>query len=133
MKIHCKSTLYDVVWIIMLLIHLWEFKLIWKVSLGSIEICYSYTHQVNYSPQNENLNLLVRIKFLHLFLYSSKWKLKNLLVRTKFYWSWAGGTVLIVRTGIRVPEISKKNMAWECNIHGVFEPDSVIFRLTQRF
>ena len=40
-----------------------------------------------YSPRNENLNLLVRIKFLNLFLYSSKYKLKNLLVRTKFYWS----------------------------------------------
>ena len=25
-----------------------------------------------YSPQNENLNLMVRIKFLNLFLYSSK-------------------------------------------------------------
>jgi len=24
--------------------------------------------------------------------------MKNLLVRTKFYWSWAGGPVLIVRT-----------------------------------
>ena len=24
--------------------------------------------------------------------------MKNLLVRTKFYWSWAGGLVLIVRT-----------------------------------
>ena len=29
------------------------------------------------SPQNENLNLLVWIKFLNLFLYSSKGKLKN--------------------------------------------------------
>jgi hypothetical protein len=28
------------------------------------------------SPRNEHLNLLVRIKFLHLFLYSSKQKLK---------------------------------------------------------
>ena len=24
--------------------------------------------------------------------------MKNLLVRTKFYWSWVGGTVLTVRT-----------------------------------
>ena len=38
------------------------------------------------SPWNENLNLLVRIKFL------------NLLLRTKFYWSWDGGLVLILRT-----------------------------------
>jgi len=27
-----------------------------------------------------------------------KRKMKNLLVRTKFYWFWAGGPVLIVRT-----------------------------------
>jgi hypothetical protein len=33
------------------------------------------------NPRNENLNLLVRIKFLNLF-----------------YWSWAGGPVLIVKT-----------------------------------
>ena len=26
--------------------------------------------------------------------------MKNLLVRTKFYWSWAEGPVLIVRTAI---------------------------------
>jgi hypothetical protein len=37
-------------------------------------------------------------KFLNLFLYSSKSKQKNLVVQTKFYWSWAGGLVLIVRT-----------------------------------
>ena len=36
------------------------------------------------SPQNENLNLLVRIKFLNLFLYSS----------LKINWSWVGGPVL---------------------------------------
>ena len=53
------------------------------------------------SPRNENLNLLVQIKFLNLFyihVYSSNKKLKNLLVQTKFYWSWAGGQVLIMRT-----------------------------------
>ena len=50
------------------------------------------------SPRNENMNWLVGIKFLNLFLYSSNQKLKNLLVRTKFYWSWAGGPVHIVRT-----------------------------------
>ena len=48
---------------------------------------------------NENLNLLVRIKFLNLFLYSSKWKLKHLLCRTKFYWSLERGPLLIVKTG----------------------------------
>jgi hypothetical protein len=35
---------------------------------------------VVYSPRNENLNLLVRIKSLNLFLCSSYKKLKNLLV-----------------------------------------------------
>ena len=40
----------------------------------------------------------VRIKFLNLFLYSTKKKLKNLLVRTKFYWFWPGWQLLIVRT-----------------------------------
>jgi len=39
------------------------------------------------------------LKFLHSFLYSSKKKkLKNLLVRTKFYWSLARGSVLITMT-----------------------------------
>jgi len=35
---------------------------------------------------------------LNLFLSSSEEKLKNLLVPTNFYWSWAGGPVFIVRT-----------------------------------
>ena len=48
------------------------------------------------SPQNENL--MVRIKFLNLLNKYIWKKLKNLLVRSKFYWSWAGGLVLIVRT-----------------------------------
>ena len=52
-----------------------------------------------FSLWNENLNWLVRIKFLNLFLYSSKHKnWKFLVVRTKFYWSWAGGPVFIVKT-----------------------------------
>jgi hypothetical protein len=53
-----------------------------------------------FSPRNENLQLLVGIRFLSLFLYtsSSKLKLKNLLVWSKLYWSWVGGPVLIVRT-----------------------------------
>ena len=36
--------------------------------------------------------------FQTLYIYISKYKLKNLLVQTKFYWSWAGGAVLVVRT-----------------------------------
>jgi hypothetical protein len=47
-----------------------------------------------------NLNLRVKIKLLNLLLYSSKWKLKNYLFRTKFYWSWVGGSMLIMRTVI---------------------------------
>jgi hypothetical protein len=44
------------------------------------------------------------------FLYSSlKKKLKNLLVRTKIYWSWAGGSVLIVRTVSHVNAYQNKN------------------------
>jgi hypothetical protein len=35
-------------------------------------VCSKKTKTKHYSPQNENLNLLVRIKFLNLFLYSSK-------------------------------------------------------------
>ena len=48
------------------------------------------------SPPNENLNLLVRINFWNLFSYNSIKKLKNLLVKTKFYWSWAGGPAPVV-------------------------------------
>lgn len=63
-------------------------------------------YQMVYSPQNGNWNLLIRIyKFLNFIFYihdmmytSSKLKLDNLLARTKFYWSWAGELVLIVRT-----------------------------------
>ena len=62
-----------------------------------------------YSPQNENLNLMARIKFLNLLLYSSKKKLKNLMVLTKLYWSWAEGTVVSVRTVV-VPNISSNSV-----------------------
>jgi hypothetical protein len=55
------------------------------------------------SPRNENFNVLVQIKFLNIFLYISKKKTEtNLLVQTKFYWSWTGVLVLIVRTGFVV-------------------------------
>ena len=62
-----------------------------------------------YSPRNENLNSMARIKFLNLLLYSSKKKLKNLMVLTKLYWSWAGGTVVSVRTVV-VPNISSNSV-----------------------
>jgi hypothetical protein len=39
------------------------------------------------------------IYFIYIYLYKN-WK--NLLVRTKFYWSWAGKLVLIVRTAVSV-------------------------------
>jgi hypothetical protein len=50
------------------------------------------------SPQNKNLNVLIRIKYLNLFLYISELKPKNLVVRTKFYWSCSSGPALLVRT-----------------------------------
>ena len=53
------------------------------------------------SLRKENLNLLVRIKFLNIFymrvVLNKNWK--NLLVRTKFCWFWV---VLAVRTEIHV-------------------------------
>ena len=51
----------------------------------------------------QGLDLLVQINFLHLFLYCPKWKLKNLLVQTMFYWSWAGGLVLNVSLRTAAP------------------------------
>ena len=64
-------------------------------------IVSSFLIRLEYSPWKENLNLLVRIKFLKLFLYCSKEKMENVLVRTKFNCSWArGGTVVIVRIGL---------------------------------
>jgi hypothetical protein len=50
------------------------------------------------SPRNENLNLLIRIKFLIFFYIVLNKNRKNLLVRTKPYWSWDVGPVLIMRT-----------------------------------
>ena len=52
------------------------------------------------SPRNENLNLLVRSKLFNLyFIYVVlNIKLKNWLVRTKFYWLWTGGPMPLVRT-----------------------------------
>jgi hypothetical protein len=40
-----------------------------------------------------------------LLLYLNE--LKNLLVRIKFYWSWAGGPVIIMRTAV--------NLYWNAN------------------
>ena len=51
-----------------------------------------------FSPRNENLNLLLWIKFFILFLYSSFKKNWKNGPKTKFYWFCAGGLVLIVRT-----------------------------------
>ena len=55
------------------------------------------------------MNLLGGIKFLNSFLYtcSSKQKLKNLLARTKFYLSWAGGPVLSVRSAYNHRDITE--------------------------
>ena len=53
------------------------------------------------SPRNENLNLLVRIKFFNLFLNNCvvlKIKTEKFTGPNKIYWSWARGPVLIVRT-----------------------------------
>ena len=46
------------------------------------------------SPRNENLIFYIYI-YIHIVL-NKKWK--NLLVRIKFYWSWAGGPLFIVGT-----------------------------------
>ena len=46
-----------------------------------------------FSPRNENLNLLVLIKFLNLFLYSCKQKLKKIIGPSKDL------LVLVQRTG----------------------------------
>ena len=59
----------------------------------------TYKKLLIFSPQNENLNLLVQIKFYSIFyIYISKQKLKYLQVLTKFYWSWVGEPVFISRT-----------------------------------
>ena len=68
-----------------------------------------FLRQAKCIPRNEKLNELVRIKFLNLFLYTVVLnKNKNLLVQTKFYWSWASRPVLIVRTENGAPS-SKRN------------------------
>ena len=57
-------------------------------TLTNTSICVHSLITYQKSPQNENLNLLVGIKLLNLFYNNiSKQKLKNVLVRTKFYWS----------------------------------------------
>ena len=64
------------------------------------------------SPRNENLHLLVWNKFLNLFLYSFKKNLKNLLIRTKFCWSWVRGLVLIVRTDLMLYQHDLLSPLW---------------------
>ena len=51
-----------------------------KVGVVIYATCYNLDH----SPRNENLNLLVLIKFLNLFLFSSKKKTETFTSGTKF-------------------------------------------------
>ena len=53
------------------------------------ELSLIYWHDNDCSPRNENSNLPVPIKFLHLYFQINNWKI---------YWSWVGRPVLIVRT-----------------------------------
>ena len=82
------------------------------------------------SLRNENLNLLVRIKFLNLFnINISKLQVENLLTRTKFDWSWVEGTVLIMRTVDKTSEHivenkNKKNIAKDRTIQSPQETGS---------
>ena len=72
----------------------WEIDRIWFSDLFSQLNATDCFNSPLYSPQNENLNLLLWIKFFNLFLYSSL----NLLLRTKIYLAWAWGPVIIVWT-----------------------------------
>ena len=64
----------------------------WYIQVKEPSVNFVYVHPwlLSFRPRNENLNLLVRIKSLNLYLYCSYKKINNLLVGTKFYWSWAG-------------------------------------------
>jgi hypothetical protein len=44
--------------------------------------------------------IILSILIFYLYFYRDLQKLKNLLVRTKFYWSWAGGLMLMMRTAL---------------------------------
>ena len=65
---------------------------------GAPHFNYNLLFSVYCNPRNENLNLLVQIKFLNIFLYRSLKKTDKILIGTKFYWSWARRLMLIVRT-----------------------------------
>ena len=55
----------------------------------------------HFSVSDVTTHTFVKVKIWIYWSESNSWileKLKNLLVRTKFYWSWAGGSVLIVIT-----------------------------------
>ena len=65
-----------------------------------------WKHLLNTSPRNEKneftgLNQILEfILYIYIYIYiylNKNWNI--FLVRTKFYWSWATGLVLIVRTG----------------------------------
>jgi hypothetical protein len=85
------NILFIVNWLMILLvikcplISLWNTCLLWMVDYH-MDYCTSFPllKPRNYSLPNENLNLLVCINFLNLFLYSYKYKLENLQVRTSF-------------------------------------------------
>lgn len=51
------------------------------------------------SRRNENLNFLVRIKLIYFYIFLNK---KNVLVQAKFYLSWDGGPLLVVRTASKM-------------------------------
>ena len=57
------------------------------------------------SPQNENLNLLVRIKSLNIFLYNSFKKTEKCIGPNKVFLVLGGWTGLIVRTAFGVKKI----------------------------
>ena len=76
----------------------WVASLTDEVTIQKALVNVLTNHNVIISPRNSNLDFLVRIKFYNFFSYISKQKLKNLLARTKFYWSLAGGPVFIMRT-----------------------------------
>ena len=48
--------------------------LLFGLSEGRCSYIYATCYNLDHSPRNGNLNLMVQIKFLNLFLYSSKQK-----------------------------------------------------------
>jgi hypothetical protein len=81
------------------------------------------------SPRNENLNLLVQIKFFNIVLNK---KLKYLLVRTKFYWSWAGRLVLIMNTACVINNNQCKHKTYMDQLYDVKIKDRGSFLLYKK-